>query len=520
LTVPVSRSAGSPVGTEIYLSAERDCSGTGRQRERDMREWKGSLERVDEYRFRIPQSYKPGMRTCGMIYANDELMKGVRQDDAPEQVANVATLPGIVGPSMAMPDIHWGYGFPIGGVAATDAEEGVISPGGVGYDINCGVRLLRTNLEVKDVQEKLHPLIDTIFEEVPSGLGSKGKVRLDIRELDAVLVGGARWAVERGFGRPEDIDHIEENGRMGAADPSKVSQLAKQRGAPQLGTLGAGNHFLEIQRVEEVFDDRAARAMGITGPGQVMVMIHTGSRGCGYQICDDWLKVMHAAFRKYGIRLPDEQLACAPVNSFEAQDYFKAMACGANYAWANRQLITHWVREAFGKVLGRRPEELGLDVIYDIAHNIAKLEEHDFEGKRRKLYVHRKGATRSFGPGQSEVVPAYRSLGQPVLIPGNMGSESYVLLGTEKAMQETFGSACHGAGRVMSRNQAIRQFRDRQIIETLKAQGIYARGASDTVMSEEAPGAYKDVSSVVDVCHGAGIARKVARLKPMGVMKG
>jgi tRNA-splicing ligase RtcB len=508
------------VPTETYLSVERDCSGTGRKKERDMREWKGSLERVDEYRFRIPQSYKTGMRTCGIIYANDELMKGVRQDEAPEQVANVATLPGILGPSMAMPDIHWGYGFPIGGVAATDAEEGVLSPGGVGYDINCGVRLLRTNLEVKDVQDKLHPLIDTIFEEVPSGLGSKGKVRLDVRELDAVLEGGARWAVEKGFGRPEDIDHTEENGRMGEADPSKVSQLAKQRGAPQLGTLGAGNHFLEIQRVEEVFDERAARVMGITGPGQVMVMIHTGSRGCGYQICDDWLKVMHGAFRKYGIQLPDDQLACAPSNSVEARDYFKAMACGANYAWANRQLITHWVRGSFEKVLGMRSEDMGLGVVYDLAHNIAKLEEHDVEGKRRKMFVHRKGATRSFGPGRSEVVPVYRSMGQPVLIPGSMGSESYVLVGTEKAMQQTFGSACHGAGRVMSRHQAVKQFRDRQIIDGLKAQGIYARGASDTVMSEEAPGAYKDVSSVVDVCHGAGIARKVARLKPMGVMKG
>ena len=485
-----------------------------------MREWRGPLERIDEFRFRIPQSYKPGMRTCGIIYANEKLMAGVKQDEAPEQVANVATLPGIVGPSMAMPDIHWGYGFPIGGVAATDAEEGVLSPGGVGYDINCGVRLLKTNLDASDVRGKVKDIIDTIFDEVPSGLGSKGKVRLDVRELDAVLEGGARWAVEKGFGRPEDLDTTEENGRMGGADPSKVSQLAKQRGAPQLGTLGAGNHFLEVQRVEEVFDDAAAGAMGITGPGQVMVMIHTGSRGCGYQICDDWLKVMHSAFRRYGISLPDEQLACAPARSPEAQDYFKAMACGANYAWANRQLITHWVRGAFGKVLGRRPEELDLGVVYDIAHNIAKLEEHDVDGKRTKVYVHRKGATRAFGPGRPEVVAAYRSLGQPVLIPGNMGSESYVLVGTERAMRETFGSACHGAGRVMSRNQAVRQFGERQVVAALAAMGIYARGASESVMSEEAPGAYKDVASVVEVCHGAGIARKVARLKPMGVMKG
>jgi tRNA-splicing ligase RtcB len=485
-----------------------------------MRDWKGPLEKVDEYRYRIPQDYKKGMRTCGMIYASARLLEGVRQDDAPEQVANVATLPGIVGPSMAMPDIHWGYGFPIGGVAATDAEEGVLSPGGVGYDINCGVRLLRTGLQADEVRPRLRQLVDTIFEEVPSGLGSKGKVRLDVSELDAVLEGGARWAVEKGYGRPEDLDTIEENGRMEGADASKVSRLAKQRGAPQLGTLGAGNHFLEIQRVDEVFDETAARAMGISGPGQVLVMVHTGSRGCGYQICDDWLKVMHQAYRKYQIDLPDPQLACAPANSPEAQDYFGAMACGANYAWANRQLITHWVRQSFEKVLGRKAEELDLGTVYDLAHNIAKLEEHECGGRRRKLYVHRKGATRAFGPDRGEVVAPYRPVGQPVLIPGNMGSESYVLVGTERAMKETFGSACHGAGRVMSRNQAVRQFGGRQVVAALAGMGIYARGASESVMSEEAPGAYKEVASVVEVCHGAGIARKVARLKPMGVMKG
>ena len=485
-----------------------------------MHDWKGPLERIDEFRYRIPQSYKPGMRTCGIIYSNSALMEGVKHDEAPEQVANVATLPGIVGPSMAMPDIHWGYGFPIGGVAATDAEEGVLSPGGVGYDINCGVRLLRTNLRAGEVRPKIKQLIDTIFEEVPSGLGSKGKVRLELRELDAVLEGGARWAVEKGYGRAADLEHTEENGRMEGADASMVSQLAKQRGAPQLGTLGAGNHFLEIQRVEEIYDEEAAKVLGITGRDQVLAMIHTGSRGCGYQICDDWLKVMHQAYRKYGIELPDPQLACAPVNSKEAQDYFRAMACGANYAWANRQLITHWVRGAFERVMGRSSEDLDLGIIYDLAHNIAKLEEHEVEGRRTKVYVHRKGATRSFGPDRSEVVPAYRSLGQPVLIPGNMGSESFVLLGTHKAMEETFGSACHGAGRVMSRTQAVRQFREREVIAALGEMGIYARGASSSVMSEEAPGAYKDVASVVDVCHGAGIARKVARLKPMGVMKG
>jgi tRNA-splicing ligase RtcB len=485
-----------------------------------MGDWRGPLEQIDEFRFRIPQSYKRGMRTCGIIYANRSLIEGVKHDEAPEQVANVATLPGILGPSLAMPDIHWGYGFPIGGVAATDAGEGVLSPGGVGYDINCGVRLLRTNLRTEQVEPKLKQLIDTIFEEVPSGLGSKGKLRLQLHELDSALEGGARWAVEKGYGRGADLERIEENGRMDGADASLVSQLAKRRGAPQLGTLGAGNHFLEIQRVEEVYDEAAAKALGISGPGQVMVMIHTGSRGCGYQICDDWLKVMHQAYRKYGIDLPDPQLACAPASSREAQDYFRAMECGANYAWANRQLITHWVRESFERVMGEKADDLDLGIVYDLAHNIAKLEEHEIEGKRVKVYVHRKGATRSFGPDRPEVVPAYRSLGQPVLIPGSMGSESFVLLGTRQAMEETFGSACHGAGRVMSRHQAIRQFREGQVMAALRGMGIYARGASESVMSEEAPGAYKDVASVVEVCHGAGIARKVARLKPMGVMKG
>ncbi|MGQ9583459.1 MAG: RtcB family protein [Thermoplasmatota archaeon] len=485
-----------------------------------MAEWRGPLERVDEYRWRIPKTYKPGMRTSGIIYASPGLIESVLRDEAPEQVANVATLPGIVGESMAMPDIHWGYGFPIGGVAATDAEEGVISPGGVGYDINCGVRLLTTNLEVKDIRERLRELVDAIFREVPSGLGSKGKVRLELRELESVLEGGARWAVERGFGRPEDLESIEEGGRMEGADASKVSQVAKQRGAPQLGTLGAGNHFLEIQRVDEIFDERAAEAMGIRARDQVMVMIHTGSRGCGYQICDDYLRVMHRAFKRYGIQLPDEQLACAPMVSPEASDYLRAMTCAANYAWANRQLITHWVREAFERVLGRSAGEPGLELVYDLAHNIAKLEEHELEGRRRRLVVHRKGATRAFGPGSPGLSQRYSSTGQPVLIPGNMGSESYVLVGTERAMRETFGSACHGAGRVMSRNAAIKRFRDRDVIEALRGAGIYARGASDTVMSEEAPGAYKDVSSVVETCHGAGIARRVARLKPLGVMKG
>jgi tRNA-splicing ligase RtcB len=485
-----------------------------------MADWTGPLTKLDDFRFEIPMSYKKGMRTQGLVFADARMMEQVKRDNALEQVANVAFIPGILGRSMAMPDIHWGYGFPIGGVAATDFDEGVLSPGGVGFDINCGVRLVRTNLSEQDVRGKVNALIDSMFENVPSGLGSKGKVRLDQDQLTEVLDTGSEWAVQNGYGWESDIAHTEENGRMKNADSSFVSHDAKKRGAPQLGSLGAGNHFLEVQRVEEIFDPVAAKAYGILHVGQIMVMIHTGSRGAGHQIATEYIREMESAVKKYNIDLPDRQLACAPAHSPEGEGYFKAMACGANFAWANRQLILHWVRESFEKVMARSAEEMDMKLVYDVCHNIAKLEEHEIDGRRRKVYVHRKGATRAFGPGHSDVPQDYRDVGQPVIIPGDMGTASYVLAGTASAMKETWGSTCHGAGRVMSRQQAIRQFTSGQIKEDLRRDGIYVRAASKEVLTEEAPMAYKRIDDVVKVVDGAGISKLVARLKPLGVMKG
>jgi tRNA-splicing ligase RtcB len=482
--------------------------------------WTGPLVKIDDYRFEIPRTFKKCMSTSAVIFADDKLITSVKADNAPEQAANVACLPGLVGKSMAMPDIHWGYGFPIGGVAAFDSEEGVISPGGIGYDVNCGVKLVRTDLSISDIQHKTKDLIDTIFENVPSGVGEKGKLRLSGTEIDDVLNEGARWAVSKGYGWEDDLVSCEEGGRMPKADSSKVQQKAKQRGAPQLGTLGGGNHFLEIQKVDEIFDEEAAKAFGIGSVGQIMVSIHTGSRGCGHQIASDYIRVMEAALRKYSIDVPDRQLACAPVNSQEGQDCFAAMSAAANYAWANRQLILHWLRESFEQALGRKAEEIGMRCVYDVAHNICKLEEHEFEGRRSKFYVHRKGATRAFDSSRPEVPQKYRSVGQPVLIPGDMGSASYVLVGTPGAMAETFGSTCHGAGRLMSRSRAMRQFNAGQVIETLRQRGVYIRAASKDGIVEEAPGAYKDVDDVVRVAHGAGISKMVAKLRPVGVMKG
>ena len=460
------------------------------------------------------------MSTSAVIFADDKMMQSVRADNAPEQAANVACLPGIVGKSLAMPDIHWGYGFPIGGVAAFDSENGVISPGGIGYDINCGVKLVRTDLTVKDVGGQIKKLIDMIFANVPSGVGEKGKLRLSISQIDDVLDGGAGWAVEQGYGWQDDLSSCEESGRMKTADSAKVDVKAKQRGAPQLGTLGAGNHFLEIQRVEKIFDLEAAKAFGLTEADQIVVSIHSGSRGCGHQIASDYIRVMEAALRKYNISVPDRQLACAPVKSPEGQDCFAAMSAAANYAWANRQLILHWVRESFEKTLGRDSKELGMECVYDVAHNICKLEEHEFAGKRRKLYVHRKGATRAFDTSRDEVPAKYRSVGQPVLIPGDMGSASYVLVGTAQAMKETWGSTCHGAGRLMSRTSATRKFSANDVVALLQSRGVYIKAASRDGIVEEAPGAYKDVDDVVRIAHGAGISKIVARLKPLGVMKG
>ena len=482
--------------------------------------WTGPLRKLDEFRFEIPKTYKQCMSTSAVIFADDKLIQSVKADNAPEQAANVACLPGIVGKSMAMPDIHWGYGFPIGGVAAFDAESGIISPGGIGYDVNCGVKLVRTDLTVSEIGKDVKKLIDAIFENVPSGVGEKGKLRLTGSEIDDVLDEGAEWAVSKGYGWEDDLASCEEGGRMKTADSSKVDARAKQRGAPQLGTLGAGNHFLEIQKVDAIFEAEAAKAFGISSPGQIMVSIHSGSRGCGHQIASDYIRIMESALRKYNIAVPDRQLACAPVTSPEGQACFAAMSAAANYAWANRQLILHWLRESFEKALGRKAEEMGMYCVYDVAHNICKLEEHDFEGKRRKLYVHRKGATRAFDSSRPEVPSKYRSVGQPVLIPGDMGSASYVLVGTARAMEETFGSTCHGAGRLMSRTSATRKYSAGEVVSLLQSRGIYIRAASRDGIVEEAPGAYKDVDDVVRVAHGAGISRMVARLKPIGVMKG
>ncbi len=487
--------------------------------------WNGPLNKINDFRYEIPSTYKGernnlNMKTSAIIYADEKMISSIRADNAPEQTANMTTLPGIVGKAMAMPDIHWGYGFPIGGVAATDAENGVISPGGVGFDINCGVRLVRTNLEIGDLdKQKIHNLIDEIFKNVPSGLGSKAKIRVSNKELDNVVTLGAKWGVEHGYGWDEDLESLEENGCLGYADTSVISEKAKQRGSPQIGSLGAGNHFIELQKVEEIFDNNAARIFGITGIGQIVVMIHTGSRGFGHQVCSDHLRVLEQAVRKYNIWLPDKQLACAPVKSNEGRNYFKAMACAANFAWCNRQMIVHWVRESFEKILKDKAENLGMNIVYDVCHNIAKLEEHEIDGKKRMVYVHRKGATRSFGPERPEVPLKYRDVGQPVLIPGDMGTESYLLHGTIKA-KETFGSTCHGAGRVLSRHEATRRWRGDDVVQRLKNRGIYVHPASLKVAAEEAPESYKDIRNVVDIAHGAGISRKVVKFVPLGVVKG
>ncbi len=485
-----------------------------------MTAWRGTLTKIDQYRYLIPRSYKDGMRTDGLIYASEKMVDKLTGDDAPEQVANVATLPGIIGYSLAMPDIHWGYGFPIGGVAAFDIKTGIISPGGVGYDINCGVRMLSSNLAYHDIQPKIKELIRAMFNNVPSGVGSTGKIRIDNKEVKQVLIDGAGWALKKGYGWDEDIEYIEEHGALAGANPDKLSKRAIERGRPQLGTLGAGNHFLEIQVVEDIYDAEAAKIMGITEKGQVTVMIHTGSRGLGYQVCDDAVKILGSVTQKYGISIPDRQLACAPIESPEGRSYFEQMACAANYAWANRQCIMHWVREAFEKVLGKSAEALGLHLIYDVAHNIAKFEEHVVDGVRIKVCVHRKGATRAFVAGHPDVPHRYKSIGQPVLIPGDMGTHSYLLLGTEKAMTETFGSTCHGAGRLMSRTAAIQKTRGRSIEKELMNQGIFVMCASDEVLHEEVPEAYKDIDMVVEAVHGAGISKKVCRVRPVGVVKG
>ena len=489
----------------------------------------GPLNQESDFTYRIPKDSNLHMRADGLVYANASLLPHILEDEALQQVVNVASLPGIVGDSMAMPDIHWGYGFPIGGVAATDIEEGVISPGGVGYDINCGVRMLRTELKYDDVKDRLEHLAEAMYRNIPSGLGSKGKVRVTAEKLDEVLEQGAIWTVENGFGTKEDLEHLEEGGNFRGADASLVSKRAKKRGMPQLGSLGAGNHFLEIQRVADIFDRDASDAYGVKDRDDIVVMIHTGSRGCGYQICQDQIDALSRNFRKEGryyvsdrfdIRLPDRQLVCAPLSSREGDNYFKAMKCAANYAWANRQMITHWVRESFREILGKDFGDLDMDVIYDVAHNIAKKETYDVDGEKREVMVHRKGATRSLGPGNPGVPLGYRNHGQPVLIPGDMGTASYLLKGTVKAEERTFGSTCHGAGRVASRSYARKRFKGRQVIRDLAARGIYVKAHSEKVAAEEAPDVYKNVEEVVNTTHGAGISLKVARMEPLAVVKG
>ncbi len=481
-----------------------------------------TIRKLSPYKWEIPVGQVPGMRVHGLIYADEALMREIKGDKSAEQVANGATLPGIVGASMAMPDMHFGYGLPIGGVVATDVEsDGVISPGGTGYDINCGVRMATTGLIREDLGERdrLRKLVDSLFSRVPSGIGSKGPIRLDRKELKQVLTRGARWAVERGLGEASDLEHAEEGGCLEGADPDEVSDRALQRGTPQQGTLGSGNHFVEIQYVEEIYDERTADAFGVR-PGQITVMIHSGSRGFGHQVCTDHLEVMNRAVSKYGIKLPDRQLVCAPFTSPEGQSYWRAMKCAANYAWANRQCLMHWTRQALMDFFSIGPRDLGFRLVYDVAHNIVKVEEHTVDGKKMKLAVHRKGATRAFPPGHPDVPEDYRPFGQPVIIPGDMGTSSYLLRGTETGMAETFGSTCHGAGRVLSRKAAIRSAKGRAIHRELEDQGIYARAAGRTSLMEEMPDAYKDVSQVVEVVHQAGIAAKVAKMRPICVVKG
>ncbi|MFU8796515.1 MAG: RtcB family protein [Dehalococcoidia bacterium] len=485
-----------------------------------MTAWQGQLIRVDDYRWKIPETYKTGMRVPGMIYASREMLEAMREDQTPEQVANVAFLPGIVGYSLAMPDIHWGYGFPIGGVAAMDVSKGVVSPGGVGYDINCGVRLLRTDLSEDEVRPKMAQLVNGLFSEIPSGLGSEGKIRVGRKEMNDLMVEGARWAVRRGLGTEEDLEVTEENGCMGGADPGRISDRAAKRGMPQAGTLGSGNHFLEIQAVKEIFETEAASVMGINEIGQVLVLIHTGSRGFGHQVCTDHLRVMEQAISTYGIKLPDRQLACAPIDSPEGRAYLAAMACAANYAWANRQCIAHWIRECFSRVLGKGPEKLGMKQIYDVAHNIAKIEEHVVSGRKLKVCVHRKGATRAFPPGHKDTPGCYGSIGQPVLVPGDMGRCSFIAVGTQGAMEETFGSTCHGAGRILSRGAAKRSMRGEDVVQELQRRGITVKAENIHSLAEEASQAYKDVTEIIEVVHRAGISRKVAMTVPLGIIKG
>jgi len=477
------------------------------------------LEKIDNYRWRIPKSYKKGMRVDGIIYADEKLLKDIRQDKALEQVANVAFLPGIVNASLAMPDIHWGYGFPIGGVAATDIENGgVVSPGGVGFDINCGIRLVKTNFQYDEIKNKIKDLVYALFSDIPAGVGSKGDIRVSPREEREILVKGSKWAVEKGYGTQEDLECTEENGAIQGADPEAVSDRAYERGKAQSGTLGSGNHFLEIQAIDQLYDRDLCDEFGLT-LGQITIMIHSGSRGLGYQVCDDYTRSMIHCLQKYNINVPDRQLACTPVNSQEGKAYLGAMKCAANYAWANRQCLMHLMRKTFEKVLEMSWQKMGMFLIYDVAHNIAKIEKYVIDGREKSLCVHRKGATRAFPPGHASLPEKYKKTGQPVIIPGDMGRNSYLLVGTEKAV-ETFYSTCHGAGRLKSRTAATKSINLNVLLKELESKGIMVKASGRGTIVEEAPQAYKDVNEVVDVVHNAGISKRVCRMRPLGVIKG
>ncbi len=478
---------------------------------------KKDLKKQTETRWEIPKGFAPFMRVPAVVYATDRTIEELFRDQSLNQLVNVTSLPGIQKAAMAMPDAHEGYGFPIGGVAATEFPDGVISPGGIGFDVNCGVRLLKSEQTAEKLEPYFENLAHEIYRQVPSGVGQGGQLKLASKEMDRVLKEGVKWLISQGYGEKDDALYLESYGTLSNADPAAVSDHAKKRGSDQLGTMGAGNHFVEVDRVEHIFDEEAAQAFGLF-PNQIVVLIHTGSRGLGHQVATDYIRKMVQVMPHYGISLPDQQLACVPFSSPEGKDYFNAMAAAANFAWANRQMITHEVRQAWQNVLKGSGGKLS--ILYDVAHNIAKIEEHDVAGVIKKLIVHRKGATRAFGPGNPELVEEYRAVGQPVLIPGSMGTASYVLVGTEQAMHESFGSCCHGAGRRMSRHQAMRQVRGQELRRDLEKQGIHIQAGSLRGLAEEAPLAYKDVDDVVDVVCKAGLAKKVARLRPLVVIKG
>jgi len=479
---------------------------------------KEKLKRIGPCSLELPKEAKQGMRVPSWLFLSEKLLNDV-EEGAIEQIANVAFLPGIYKRSIALPDMHFGYGFPIGGVAALDYKEGGLSPGGIGFDINCGVRLLRTNLNADKIKPKIKNLLESIFSNVPSGVGEVGKIKLSFSELDEVLVNGAKWAAEKGYGTEKDLEHTEEKGCMKGADANRISNEAKKRGAPQLGTLGAGNHFLEIQMVDKIYLPEIAKVFGINKEGQVCVLIHTGSRGFGHQVCTDYLRILESKFRDEINKLPDRELVYAPSGTKECEDYFSAMAAAANYAWTNRQIIMHWVRESFAKTLGMKLEDIGLEVVYDVAHNIGKIEEHEIDGKKVKVYIHRKGATRAFPSGHPEIPTDHKSVGQCVLIPGSMGTASYVLVGAGTS-KETFYSTAHGAGRAFSRTHMLKGIRGEDVARNLAQKGILSKAAKWKAMAEEAPEAYKDIDEVVRVTEEAGISKRVVRLVPLGVIKG